>query len=182
MAKQWLAGLVLACGAAAGCNSVTAPVDAAGTLFEVEFANYAWVPTYYGFVIDGEGTVHRFDFDGKTWEGSGRERLSERELEAKWRHGAEVTGDVDEGTVEAMQARVAGAAAGTLTSPQNLCADAGGITYSAYRYDPEAREFQRVILQREGDVGQVNQSADARAIVEWLISLELIPRIEGCQP
>lgn len=180
--KPWLGLVALACGALTGCNSVTAPVDAAGTLFEVEYANYAWVPTYYGFVIDAEGTIHRFDFDGKTWEGSGRERLSEGELEAKWRHGAEVTGEVDDGTIEAMRTRAAGVAAGNLTPPQNLCADAGTITYSAYRYDPETREFGRVILQREGDVAQVNQSADARAIVEWLISLELIPRVEGCQP
>ena len=59
---------------------------------------------------------------------------------------------------------------------------AGTITYSAYRYDASRDAFRRVVVRREGDIAQLSESAAGRAIADWLVSLQLVSRIEGCEP
>lgn len=166
----------------AGCTSISAPVDAEGTLFEVEYVNFAWVPTSTGFVIEPSGRIHSFDLGGRPWTTADDEWVSGPELEAKWATNSEEKGTVSSSVVEQMSARVGAAAAGGLSEPVNRCADAGTITYSAYRYDPTRAKFQRVVVRREGDIAQLSKSLAGRAIADWLVSLELYRGFDGCQP
>jgi len=166
----------------ASCTSVTSPGAPGGTIFEVEYVNFAWVPTWKGFAIDSTGAIHGYDLKGKPWEPGNPDYVTRAELAAKYSSDPQPAGSVDRATFQAMQERAGGAAAGPLSEPASRCADAGTTTYSAWLYDSEQDAFRRVLLWREGDVARMNQSTDARAIAEWLMSLQLLPRMRGCQP
>ena len=167
---------------AAACTSITAPGANGTTLFEIEYVNYAWVPTWRGFVIDSTGAIHSYDLKGKPWEPGNADYPTRAELGAKYTTNSKPAGDVDLATFQAMEARAGGAAAGPISDPTGGCADAGTVTYSAWLYDSAQDAFRRVLLWREGDIAQMNRSADGRAIADWLKSLQLEHAIQGCQP
>ena len=166
----------------AGCASITAPAANGTTVFEVEYVNYAWVPTWRGFVIDSTGTINSYDRKGKAWQPGNADYPTRAELVGKYAVNSKPAGSVEVATFRAMEQRAGAAAAGPVSDPVNRCADAGTITYSAWLYDSEQDAFRRVLLWREGDVAQLNQSAAGRAIADWLRSLQLVPGFGGCQP
>jgi hypothetical protein len=166
----------------AGCNGITTPGGTVSTVFEVEYANFAWVPTWRGFAIDSTGAIHGYDLKGKPWQPRNDDYPSREELVAKYASNTQSAGSVEPDDFSAMQERAGRAAAGPLSDPQYRCADAGTVTYSAWIYDAEQDAYRRVLLWREGDVAQLNRSADAMALADWLRSLQLVPQIQGCQP
>lgn len=165
-----------------GCSTITGPAANGATVFEVEYVNFAWVPTWRGFVIDSTGAIHSYDLKGKRWEPSNVDYPKRTELTAKYAADSKPAGNVDPATFQAMSQRAGGAAAGPISDPVNRCADAGTITYTAWLYDPEQDAFRRVVLYQEGDMARLNQSADGRALATWLKSLQLLPGFQGCQP
>jgi len=165
-----------------GCASTTAPGPTGGTIFEVEYVNFAWVPTWKGFAIDSTGAIHSYDLEGKPWEPQDPDYVTRAELASKYTANPRPAGVVDPAKFRAMQDRAGHAAAGPLSEPQSRCADAGTTTYSAWIYDPGQDAYRRVLLWREGDIARVNQSTDATAITDWLMARQLLPRQDGCQP
>lgn len=182
MSRLSVAACPLLLVALAGCSGITTPGRSGTTVFEVEYVNFAWVPTWRGFAIDTTGAVHRYDLNGRPWNPKQLDYPSREELATKYASNTQPAGNVDPAQFEIMQARAGRAAAGPISEPTHLCADAGTLTYTAWLYDSEQDAFRRVVLWREGDMAQLNQSSDARALVEWLRSLQLVPPIQGCQP
>lgn len=168
--------------ALAGCSGITTPGRSGSTVFEVEYVNFAWVPTWQGIAIDSTGAVHRYDLKGQPWDPKRPDYPSREELTAKYASNTQPAGSVDPAQFEIMQVRAGRAAAGPISEPTNRCADAGTVTYTAWLYDAEQDAFRRVLLWREGDTAQLNQSVDARALVVWLKGLQVAPQIQGCQP
>jgi len=166
----------------AGCAGITTPAPNGSTVFEVEYVNFAWVPTWRGFAIDSTGAVHSYDLKGIPWQPRDADYPTRAELAAKYAASTQPDSSIEPATFRTMQERAGRAAAGPVSQPRNWCADAGTVTYSAWLYDAEQDAFRRVLLWREGDTAQLNQSADGRAIADWLISLRLVPPIQGCQP
>ena len=181
MLRTWALIYVLLLLPLGGCATITSPVETEGTVFEVEYVNFAWVPTWRGFTIDSTGTIRSYDRKGKAWQPQNADNPTSSELVAKYDN-SHPAGTVDRATVIAMQQRAGSAATGPWSEPKYRCADAGTVTYSAWLYDAATDRFERVLLWREGDVAQLNQSTDGRAIAEWLRSLQLVPGFQGCQP
>ena len=166
----------------AGCAGITTPIITSSTVFEVEYVNFAWVPTWRGFAIDSTGTISRYDLRGQPWQPKDEELPTRAELAAKHHTNAVPVGSVGDAELQAMQERAGPAAAGPLSAPQYGCADAGTVTYSVYLLDAGRGGYRRVVLRREGDIAQLNQSAPGRALADWLRTLQLLPTIDGCQP
>lgn len=165
-----------------GCAGTTGPADPTGTFFEVEYVNFAWVPTWRGIFMDSTGAIYRYDLDGSVADGAEDEYVPGAALHAKWQRKRESAGQIGPGTFAELAGRVPAAADGTLTTLEHRCNDAGTVTYSAYRYQAARGAFRRVILRREGDIAQRNESAAARAIAERLEQLALMPRFPDCAP
>lgn len=164
------------------CASATGPVDIAGTFFEIEYVNFAWIPTWQGAFIDSTGAIHRYDLEGSVVEGPDDEYVPAAELQAKWQRNREQAGQIPAGDFAQLADLVPAAADGTLSAPRTWCADAGTVTYRAYRYEAAHGAFRRVTLRREGDVAQRNESAAAAAIAQRLLALDLAPRFPDCAP
>ena len=167
--------------AAGACATTTGPDAAPGTYLEIEYVNFAWVPTWQGLVIDSTGTVHRFDLEGARWSADGDAYVSAEALADKWQRNRTVHDGIGSGTFAELAALL-GAADGTLSSPQGGCADAGVITYSGYRYHPGRDAFERIVVRREGDIAQLSTSEAGRALARRLVALALRPTIPDCEP
>jgi hypothetical protein len=172
--KRSLLPIVVFSLALPACASVTEPAPIAGSLIEIEYTNYAWVPTNRGFVIDGNGRVYSWDRAGKQWNPSDAENPTEAELTAKYEGKAQAR-TLPGGDASNMFALANTAASGSLSAPVNHCADAGETTISAWI--PRGNgHMKRVLIRMEGDIVQENKSAAARSLAAKVDELALLPR------
>lgn len=176
------AAVLVASGSA--CSSAVGgePLEPGSVLFEVEYVNFAWAPTWVGFYVDRDGNVFRYRLDDPGPSGSADEVFSEAELREKYDQNPELLKTLDASEVAARYQRADEAIAGPYTEPRNACADAGVIRYSAMVYVPSAGTYRRVLLRQTGDVARANLSAAARELFAWLKQVD--PQFAGisCDP
>ncbi len=166
---------------AACATGTTEPPLTSSAVLEVQYVNFAWFPTWKGFVIDSAGGVYSFDLAGKQWAVADPEHPTRAELAAKYASGRTLVRTLPASEARELFALVREAAAGSVTSPVNRCADAGYLTYSAYQATAGERS-ERILLRAEGDEIRDNRASAARQLARRLASLGLMTPIEGCQP
>lgn len=179
-----LAAAALAASGAA-CSQVIGgePLEPGSVLFEVEYVNFAWAPTWYGFHVDRDGNVFRYRLDDPRPTDAADEVFSEAELRAKYDQNRALLRTLPADEVLARYQRVDEAVAGPYTEPRGTCADAGGVRYSAMIHDPSTDSYRRVLLRQTGDVARANLSAAARELFAWLKQIDPeFARISGCDP
>ena len=166
------------------CNSsLTETLDSIEQeyLFEVEYVNHAWGLAWKGVVIDREGNIHAYDHSQEIWDLNDNGSFSKMELEEKYAHEARYIGRIDEATIVQQFARI-GAVDDDPSDLLHLCADAGGLTYRAFRYDSASGLYHPLLLRLEGDFAKQNSSNAAEDLAEWLRSLLLNLDDAGVQP
>jgi len=155
--------------AGASCTEPLAPPEPGDVLFEVEYLNFAWVPTWQGFVVEADGEVYAYDLGDTTrqWPPEDDD-FSAAELAAKYAHGRRLVRAVSPTEVSSMYSRVDFALAGTVTPPLGVCFDAGIVRYSALLFDGSTGTYHRVLLHQRGDVARTNTAPAAREMYQWL--------------
>jgi hypothetical protein len=155
--------------AGASCTEPLAPPAPGEVLFEVEYVNFAWGRSWHGFVVESDGKVYSYDLaDTGQWPPAEEDHFPASELEAKYAHQRRLVTAVTPTEAASRYARVGEAAAGSLTPPQGVCADAGTLRYSALLYDASTGTYRRLLLHQAGDVARTNTSPAARELYRWL--------------
>ena len=165
------------------CDEATAPDgDAAPVLLEIEYVNYAWTPTYFGFFVDATGDVYSYDREGQPWAHAEERVITEEALNEKFSLKRTLVSTRDTAEIAVLKARIAQVSESQVTPEKFECADAGLLTYRAYRYNPANRTYQPVILRVEGDAAQENTSQAAQDLIAYVRSLDLLEELLGCDP
>jgi len=180
--KQKVAALLLI--GVAACATASEPdfQDEAPVLLEIEYANWAWIPTWKGYYIDSGGALYSWDASDRDPPSQQRSELTHAELMQKLTTKREKLRDLSKDELSDIANRIPAAAAGALTEPIGRCADAGTLVFRAYTFDSQRAVFKPVLLRSEGDLIRENTSGAARAIYEYLDDLDLVQHISGCQP
>lgn len=168
--------------AGAGCAEVTGADEADRVYFEIEYINYAWTPTYFGFIVDGAGRVFRYDRNGAPWPYQDSASWTRERLDAKFVPIKRPLDSRPPAEVAAAAAKIDAAAVGQLSPRRIQCADAGTLTYRAFDYDPETARYSSVLLRVEGDIAQQNTSEAAQELIAYIRSLNLLEELLGCDP
>ena len=139
--------------------------------FEYHFANYAWGYQNHGWLVDAEGTIRRFEFPESYNQGGHGDYLTLEQLEANLGQADSVIGEVGTRKLEKQIGLIQGAADGQITKIHRQGADMGLGVYSCFKYDPEQKAYQIILLFADGDCQQYNKSTDAEKLTEWLKDL-----------
>ena len=171
-------GIVLA-----GCDSPTDTRNDSDQvyLFEVEYLNHAWGYTMNGLVIDREGNVRAYDHSHAEWAHRDSDEFSLTQLVDKYRHRSRTVGRVDNTTLSIQLDKVANVGDNG-DAPVFVCADAGDLSYRAFRYEPSTERYTPVLLRVEGDRPYQNSSEDAESLANWLRALILTLDDPGLAP
>jgi hypothetical protein len=145
-------------------------------LFEVEHINMAWIPRWVGSVIERDGSVYAYDRSEVGWPRTSSTLFAEDELRDKYSVARRLIGHVDADVLVRQFERIRGVG-DDFDETIRLCADAGVLTYRAWRYHSAEGLYEPLTLREEGDVGRRNTSDAAEALAEWL--RELIPTLDG---
>ena len=175
--------LLLGAIALPACDETTAPDGGAGpVLLEIEYVNYAWTPTWFGFFVDATGDVYSYNRDGTPWPHSEDRVITEADLDEKFSLKRTLISSRDTNEVALVRSRIAQLNQAQVTAEKMQCADAGRLTYRAYRYNAANRTYEPVLLRMEGDVARENTSAAAQDLIAYVRSLDLLEELLGCDP
>jgi hypothetical protein len=174
-------GLVAALVVAA-CSNPAEPTGETGpVLLEIEYVNYAWVPTFLGFFVDASGDVYSYDRNGAQWQNDDDE-ITHAELQEKFAPNRTLISSRDDQEIAVVAARIAQVVPGQLSQQNMSCADAGVLTYRAYHFNSVNRTYRPILLRSEGDIAQQNLSAPAQELIAYVRSLNLHTEFPGCDP
>jgi hypothetical protein len=169
--------------ALAACNEPTAPDGSHGEfLLEIEYVNYAWTPQFFGFVVDARGDIYSYDRADAPWPHRAANVVTEAQLNEKFSLNRELVATRDSAEVPTLAMRINQITANQLSPQKNACADAGALTYRAYRYHADDRTYVPVLLRVEGDLAQENTSQAAQDLITYIRSLGLLEELLGCDP
>ena len=175
--------LMIGAMALGGCDETTAPdSDDAPVLLEIEYVNYAWTPTYFGFFVDATGDVYSYDREGTPWPHGENSVVTEEELNEKFSLKRTLLSTRDSAEIALLKARISQVNASQVSAQKHQCADAGLLTYRAYKYNSGNRTYEPVFLRMEGDAAQQNISPAAQELIAYVRSLDLLEELLGCDP
>ena len=176
--------VIVAAFAVNGCKNDTAGPEnsRAPVLLEIEYVNYAWVPTFKGFFLDAQGDIYSYDREGAQWPDRDSQVLTEKQLLDKFSLKRELVQSVGGPAATSVAAKIALINQSQLSQPKTECADAGVLTYRAYTHGAIDGTYVPVLLRAEGDVARLNTSAAAQELIAYIRSLELITEMLGCDP
>jgi hypothetical protein len=181
--KVWRAALLLGALVLPACEETTGPgSDGAPALLEIEYINYAWTPTYFGYFVDATGDVYSYDRQGTPWPHGEAREITEEELAEKFSLRRVLLATRDSAEIVDVVANIGQLDESQVTVEKLQCADAGLLTYRAYKYNAGNRTYQPVLLRVEGDVARQNLSPAAQELIAYLRSLELLQELLGCDP
>jgi len=139
--------------------------------FEYHYMNHAWGVQDYGWLMDGDGKIWRFEFPDEYHNGMHGDFLTLEQLEHNLGEADSMIGDVDVKEFEKRIKLIQGASGGELTKIHRQGADMGLGVFACYKYDPMEEAYQFILLSADGDYQQYNRSPDAEKLAEWLKEL-----------
>ena len=139
--------------------------------FQFDYINYAWGRMHQGWILDSSGNFHTYD-EPENWifpdstdvitERAMQENLSKTQLGSKVVSTSELKQKI---------ALIVKASKGKISEPENRMADAGILSYNAFIYDAENKEYKVVVLHQWGEWVKVNDAPEANELYEWLKNL-----------
>lgn len=148
-------------------------------LFEFEYINGAWGWNHYGFYIDNEGNVYKFESPldvpvDQHWIPSSTGFYSEEDLLRKYEMQKEFIMRIEMDDLAVRRDRIGYASKGELTDREHVMCDAGVTRYRCYVYYDDItgpEKYEEILLHEEGDTYVENLSPDAKYLYTWLKSL-----------
>jgi len=162
------------------CSDIIEPDDVGSVLLEIEVVNYAWTPTFFGFVVESDGHVYRYDRRGASWEE--QDVYSPEELNQKFAPNRELVATRPASEVSGVADKVRDLPSRDDSEPVGRCADAGSLTYRAYKYNSHVARYVPVLLRVEGDWAQLNREPIAQELIAYIRALQLVQEFLGCDP
>ncbi len=139
--------------------------------FEVNYTNYAWGYHNYGFYIDKEGNCYSYkNINNDHWKPVYQDKFTLEELYQKYQDKEQFAQVTEKGLKDHINL-IKGASEGEIADDGPDGADAGLVTYIAYRYDPLSKYYLMTVLKIKGDDNKMNKSPEALQLVVWLDSL-----------
>lgn len=168
----WILFLTPAILAACEALEYDAPEDQP-LYFEYHYVNHAWGFQEYGWLIDREGNIRRFDKPEDYIQGVPGAYLKREDLEHNLALTDSIIGNVNQAELEKYINYIPGAAGGKISKFTSVAADAGASVLSCYMYDPKEDAYQYIFLAQSGDWEQFNLSEEAEKIVKWLLDFDV---------
>jgi len=140
-------------------------------LFQFEYVNHAWGRQHNGWLIDSSGELHCYNLPNNWTFPDSSGTISAEDMERNLQNTDSVCYQIDAEELKAKFSLLPLAAKGPTSDPVNEMYDAGIVIYAGYILNPVNNRYERVMLQQTGDFRIDNQSAQAKELYEWLLSM-----------
>lgn len=139
--------------------------------FEMHYVNAAWSHQNSGYVIDSVGNVLAFNLSQKSYAWNESDSLGYISAEAMGVNVSRcnsVIQKLDADSLAFYVRKIPAASLGRISKPQQVMADAGSISYSAFIFDAKKQRYKKVLLKIRGDWMVTNDAPEAQQLYLWM--------------
>jgi len=147
-------------------DEVNQPVD-----FEFEYINHAWVYTHQGWMVDEEGNVRGFNLPVKWNHPDESNYITKAELTENLAQADSLYTTADEANLTHHFKNRFDMQGAVMDTSDVFMADAGVGALYVYVWNDEVDKYEKVHLASRGDTSVTNTSNEAKAAVNWLITI-----------
>lgn len=174
---KFLSLLVLTITGCAG-NAEISEVSEIGqkVYFQYEYRNHAWGYQHYGWLIDSSGKIHCYDKPEDWVFADSLRQISGTGLLQNLQSADSVCYVLDGEVLKSGIKLIEAASRGKISDPVHEMYDAGVGIYWAFMYAQKDDIYQKILLKQSGDFRIDNSSPEAKALYEWLVSVDSLIR------
>lgn len=137
-------------------------------LFQFEYENNAWGYQHYGYFIDNEGNVLKYD-NPEDW------NFLDNELILSEKHVTEnlskclLTGTkITKEELQKYTNYIHNIASSKITALKNVAADAGSLQFICYQFSESSETYKGYLIKMEGDFTCENLNFYSKRVVAWM--------------
>jgi hypothetical protein len=146
--------------------------DTNSVIFQYEYTNKATVSSHNGWMLDNTGKVTRF-LKKATWVFPDKDGyISQSDMQKNMAACDSVMAKVSTSDFTFYAGKALNCADGPWTPISTPMADAGVYIYAFYQFDSGSNRYKQVILSMYGDQQQLNISAFASTVVDWMSKIK----------
>lgn len=139
-----------------------------------EYVNHAWGYQRRGVILDGNGTIWRYDVRStpaslvNPWQPKDMTAMTEQELAVRYNGAVDTGKRIDPEDIARRMALIRDASTAQPTEPRHVAADMGAtVLYCLARNIPGAT-YRQVLIDQKGDMETTNPSSAAKELAGWL--------------
>jgi hypothetical protein len=151
-----------------GCKKNYIISDKQAILFEFEHINYAWSYKHYGFIIDNEGNVLKYN-NPESWNFPDTElRISEDDVAENISMCTYSGIKIPKSELQKYSNHIKNISSSKVTALKNVADDAGSTEYICYQYSESSGMYKGTIIKMEGDFTCENLNFFSKKVSEWM--------------
>jgi len=157
--------------ALSGCEKTYVVSKSQDILFQFEYINNAWGHAHGGIFVDVNGNILTYNLPEKWNFPKNDQTLTKKEVLENIAT-CKISGrKIPAGELRKYINYIDNIAASKVTSPKNVAADAGTLSYYCYQYSENSSTYKRTIIKTEGDSQCENLNFYSKKVVVWLTDL-----------
>lgn len=160
-----------------GCEKPYVVSKSQDILFQMEYINHAWGYAHNGFFIDANGNILTYNLPEK-WNFPADDQTITRIAMTENMDICKIADTrIQSEELHKYTNYIDNIAASKITSPKNVAADAGSLSYYCFQYSESTMSYKRILIRTEGDFISENLNFYSRRVVDWMNSIK--PAIPG---
>lgn len=137
-------------------------------LFQYDYSNAAWGVQHYGFFIDNEGRVVKYE-NPEDWNDYDKDYvLSEEDVAENIRRCVDTGERISPDELQKYSGYIRNIALTKVSAKRNVAKDAGKIEYICYLYSKTSGSYKGSLIRMEGDYTCENLNYYSRKVSDWL--------------
>jgi hypothetical protein len=151
-----------------GCAKTYVISKSQDILFQVEYINYTRGYTHWGIFIDADGNVLTYNLPEK-WNFPGDDQTLTRKEVLENIASCKISNRKIPGAeLQKYINYIDNIAASKVTSPKNVAAGAGTLSYYCYQYSENSSTYKRTIIRKTGNSVCENLNFYSKKVVNWI--------------
>ena len=165
-----LFGAIIVSSCEKNSGALTSDINIDGPiLFSKIYVNYAWGYQYSGWYIDLEGQIYEFNENLEPkLDIAHNSSISKEILSESLQSATKTDKYLDQPILTEMIKLIKKVYKGSVSDPENVCADFGSLSYFTFIRDQEGDTCRSILLYQVGDWAQKNLESEATELFELL--------------
>jgi len=151
-----------------GCQKNYIVSEGQDILFQQEYTNYAWGYQHYGFIIDSDGNILKFNKPEKWNTPDKFNKLTVQQVKENI-SSCTLTGKrISRTELQKYINYIDNISSSKITAPKTVGADMGSMLYYCYQFSENSSTYRSTIIKMEGDTQCENLNFFSKKVVDWM--------------
>lgn len=151
-----------------GCKKEYNISDSQTILFQFDYINHAWGYQHYGFIIDNEGNILKYN-SPEGWNFPDNDlMINENKVYENLNKCLFADKNISTDELQKYTNYIENISSSKITALKNVAADAGTAEFICYKYSENSGTYKGYLIKMEGDFSCENLNFYSKKVVVWM--------------